>query len=312
MTTLLVNFTPEVDDPRVEVYATRDTAVAAARLIPGRVSFLLEKEDDLLGLAINGPKAADGTTPRLGGPGFVKIHNAFACKPVCRFESRTVGAVKTGKLLLSKFTEVKKMSEVKEHETETHTEDDEGPHWTPAAGNRVTLVADKARDIPEEHGVIIEVVGDMVTVEVDPLYRTGADDDGRRDVELKELAPDPVGVMRQKAEDQAKSKKQVKAEMRAQKAKEREEAKAAKAAAKAAKTGKTVTRGATVTRGSLGERKDKPITILAETNPKREGSGAHARFQLYRNGMTVQEALTAGMSTGNVVHDEEMGYIKIG
>lgn len=38
------------------------------------------------------------------------------------------------------------------------------------------------------------------------------------------------------------------------------------------------------------------ITVLAEANPKREGGKAHARFALYRSGMTVAEYKEACVS----------------
>lgn len=53
------------------------------------------------------------------------------------------------------------------------------------------------------------------------------------------------------------------------------------------------------------------ITIVAEENPKRKGSGAYDRFSKYRNGMTIEAYLAAGGTTGDVNWDLEKGYIKI-
>ncbi len=52
------------------------------------------------------------------------------------------------------------------------------------------------------------------------------------------------------------------------------------------------------------------ITLSAEGNPKRPGSGAHERFGKYKNGMTVKQALEAGVTTADLRHDSAKGYIK--
>jgi hypothetical protein len=278
MTILVVNFTPEVDDPRVEVYEDYDDATAAADAMPGRVSFLIEKDDDLLGIAYSGPRASDGTPVRLGGAGLAKIFNAFSCEKVeGRFTNRTAGATRTAKLLLRKFTEVK-VKKMEQHVQDPPTEgtDDDGPQWAPAAGDRVTLLADPKRDITEEHGLVIEVAGDMATVEVDPLYRSGANDDGRRDVELRELAPDPVGVARQRTESvdekaaarvERERVRAEKAAARLKKAEEAQVAKAEKAAAKAkAAEDKAASKPAKPER-AVSEDKSKVLTV-ALAGPK--------------------------------------------
>lgn len=51
------------------------------------------------------------------------------------------------------------------------------------------------------------------------------------------------------------------------------------------------------------------IHILAEKNPKREGSMAHARFALYRHGMTVEQYLEAGGQLGDLGWDEQRKHI---
>lgn len=53
------------------------------------------------------------------------------------------------------------------------------------------------------------------------------------------------------------------------------------------------------------------ITLLAEKNPKREGSASHARFAAYVSGQTVAEALAAGLTTGDFHHDVAHGFISI-
>lgn len=53
------------------------------------------------------------------------------------------------------------------------------------------------------------------------------------------------------------------------------------------------------------------ITLLAEKNPKREGSASHTRFAAYKTGITVAEALAAGLTTGDFHHDVAHGFISI-
>lgn len=60
------------------------------------------------------------------------------------------------------------------------------------------------------------------------------------------------------------------------------------------------------------------ITVLRR-NPKRKGSASHARFALYRRGMTVAEYVAAAEATGvshrkalkDVYYDRDKGYIGI-
>jgi len=74
---------------------------------------------------------------------------------------------------------------------------------------------------------------------------------------------------------------------------------AAKAPAKAAKSAPAVK--------SEDTRK---ITILVKENPKREGTGAFDRFELYKKAKTVAEFISAGGSAADVRYDEKAGYIK--
>lgn len=52
------------------------------------------------------------------------------------------------------------------------------------------------------------------------------------------------------------------------------------------------------------------ITVLV-ANPKRDGSKAQKRFDLYRSGMTVAEFLAAGGVRGDLVWDVEHDHISI-
>lgn len=53
------------------------------------------------------------------------------------------------------------------------------------------------------------------------------------------------------------------------------------------------------------------ITVLAKENPKRPGSKAHARFALYRTGMTVGEWLEAGGTMSCLAYDLEHEFIEV-
>ena len=57
--------------------------------------------------------------------------------------------------------------------------------------------------------------------------------------------------------------------------------------------------------------KDAIITVLAEKNPKRNGTLAYDRFELYRTGMTVGDYVNAGGRTGDVNYDEAQGFIAL-
>jgi len=57
--------------------------------------------------------------------------------------------------------------------------------------------------------------------------------------------------------------------------------------------------------------KEATITIVSTTNPKRAGSTSAARFDLYTNGMTVAQAIEAGVTTGDIHWDSEKGFITL-
>lgn len=51
--------------------------------------------------------------------------------------------------------------------------------------------------------------------------------------------------------------------------------------------------------------------VFVGPNPKKVGSASHARFELYRVGMTVSEFVAAGGTTGDVAWDAPRGFIKL-
>jgi hypothetical protein len=53
------------------------------------------------------------------------------------------------------------------------------------------------------------------------------------------------------------------------------------------------------------------ITLLVTDNPKRIGSHAYGRFELYESGMTVQAALDVGLTPEDFRWDIAHGYISI-
>ena len=53
------------------------------------------------------------------------------------------------------------------------------------------------------------------------------------------------------------------------------------------------------------------ISIAVIANPKRPNTLACARFELYKNGMTVAEYVAAGGRTGDVLHDVAQGFITL-
>ena len=82
--------------------------------------------------------------------------------------------------------------------------------------------------------------------------------------------------------------------------------------------GKPITRIQKITRHSNPQRLSRPpkprandprvITVQVQ-NPKKPGSASYDRFALYKDGMTVSEALAAGVTSGDVKWDSERGFI---
>lgn len=76
-----------------------------------------------------------------------------------------------------------------------------------------------------------------------------------------------------------------------------------------------------VTRGPKGVSADAVIRMCVDThgkhygpdnNPKKPGSKTHGRFALYTDGMTIAQALEAGIPTSDMVYDQGHGFIKYG
>lgn len=55
----------------------------------------------------------------------------------------------------------------------------------------------------------------------------------------------------------------------------------------------------------------KIIHLLVEKNPKRAGSKSYDRFECYREGMTVGQAIAAGVTRGDIKWDQEHGHIEL-
>lgn len=90
-------------------------------------------------------------------------------------------------------------------------------------------------------------------------------------------------------------------------------AKAAKPAKKKAAAAAGATNGeAKAARGRRSAfNADAKIKVLAKENPKREGSRAHERFALYKDGMTVGAFLEKGGSLGDLRYDTKHGFVQI-
>ena len=248
MACLLLNTESDLSDPRVEVFRDRAVAAAASCLTPHRLSWIIERETDLL-LRPDAPELARDT--KLGARDLARIYNAFAGSPVKRFQDRQTGARRTAALLAEKFLtndgrKCKAMDEMQNHEETVKTSSGLPSGFAPQVGDRVTILESDA--CPEEHGVITEVNGDEYTIEADPLYRMHASDDGSRIAYRHELAPDPLGEVRRAEVDQvpepapkpASRPRKDDAALAAEKA-EREAAKARKAAEREAAKAKRAT-----------------------------------------------------------------------
>lgn len=89
-----------------------------------------------------------------------------------------------------------------------------------------------------------------------------------------------------------------------------------KAAVKKADAAKAPSAKAAEPKASTAGRKSridgtKKITVLVDANPKREGSGAHARFAKYKTGITVSKALELGVTMADLAYDTKNKYISI-
>lgn len=108
------------------------------------------------------------------------------------------------------------------------------------------------------------------------------------------------GTMKKSTNDKAdETKKMVKEE------------KATKKTAKKADK-KTTKKGAKKERASRGSAiADGKITLLVKENPKREGSSAHKRYELYRKHKDVAAYLKAGGKRSSLRYDVKHEYIKL-
>lgn len=58
-------------------------------------------------------------------------------------------------------------------------------------------------------------------------------------------------------------------------------------------------------------RDDRVIRVLAESNPKKKGTKSYDRFELYEDGMTVQQFVRAGGKSADIAWDAERGFIRV-
>lgn len=64
--------------------------------------------------------------------------------------------------------------------------------------------------------------------------------------------------------------------------------------------------------GKITFLKDKEGNLFGpDNNPKREGSAAHARFKMYKNGMTVKDFLEAGGKATDLDWDVKKEFVKV-
>ncbi len=64
-------------------------------------------------------------------------------------------------------------------------------------------------------------------------------------------------------------------------------------------------------RGRTSEFAGKKLKLLTKENPKRAGSGAFKRFELYSDVKTVDDFIAAGGTYGDIKYDLEAGYIEV-
>ena len=58
-------------------------------------------------------------------------------------------------------------------------------------------------------------------------------------------------------------------------------------------------------------KKASTIKLLCDGNPKRKGSLAYQRFELYKDGMTIGDYIAAGGRTGDIHYDIAAGLIEV-
>lgn len=56
---------------------------------------------------------------------------------------------------------------------------------------------------------------------------------------------------------------------------------------------------------------DKGVPYGPDNNPKKIGSKTASRFEAYKNGITVKEALAAGLLSADIQYDAEHNFIQV-
>jgi hypothetical protein len=76
---------------------------------------------------------------------------------------------------------------------------------------------------------------------------------------------------------------------------------------------KTKTEGETETKknGRTVYSDDMIITVVAESNPQRQGTKSHSMHEKYQNGMTVKQAMEAGVSKSHIIYGVHKGFIAL-
>lgn len=146
------------------------------------------------------------------------------------------------------------------------------------------------------------------------------EDEEQEDEEETEVVEEETEVVEEDDEDEAPKRrgrpkgKAAKPEKKAAKGigKSVKETKAAKPEKKAAK-GKKKGNGISGKRARLFSDEQR-VTVLVKDNPKHEGKASYDRFELYergKKGMTVRQALDAGVTSSDLKWDSDHDFIKI-
>lgn len=115
-------------------------------------------------------------------------------------------------------------------------------------------------------------------------------------------------IMAMKEEAAAEEQKE-KAEKKEQKEKAKAKTKKAKANGKA--KGKATKKKMKNGKGRGPRIVDGTIKLLVKENPKREGSKAHKRYELYKKHKTVAKYIEAGGKRSSLRYDDKHGFIKL-
>ena len=78
---------------------------------------------------------------------------------------------------------------------------------------------------------------------------------------------------------------------------------------------KIATKNQDVAAAEEAKKATRTIKVLVESNPKRPSGKSHARFELYKTGMTTEEYIAAvgdrSKATADLKWDEERKYIEV-